>query len=164
MTLSLYELSGEWADFVRLLTEAEGELTPELADAMARLENLEGERADAYRIVILQFRALMEAVEKELDKLTDKRDAAKATIERLNARMLEYMTLRGTDEVKGSIWKAKRVKSPPRIILDRDPTELPTEFQRVKVEANMPALKVALTEGRAEGLAHEETGSHLRWY
>lgn len=82
---------------------------------------------------------------------------------RLKARLLEDMKIHGEEVVPAGIFKiARHTNSNPSLILSIDAEDLPSEYQKIIVEADNDALKQTLKAGeKIEGAALER-GEHIR--
>jgi len=111
------------------------------------LKKIEGERdTKALNIacMVKNFRAEAEALKAETNRLAKRQQAAERTIDRLTTYLSTFiepgLKLRDSRATIG--WrKSEGVK------FTADPKSLPTEFQRIKVEANLSAIKEALQSG-----------------
>lgn len=173
---TLYDLGVEYARLETLLIEQAGEWTDETEAAFEALGELERVKVDAYEGVIANLAGHAAACQDEAQRLQEKADAALNAAKRLKARLLEYMQARDVMELKGEKWRACIQKNGGKrpIVLLCAPDALPISVQRVRVEADMEALRTALEAvARAEtptlpieiaGVARlEPMGVHLRF-
>jgi len=86
--MNLYDLTIEGAEINRILTENEGELTPELE---ARLDTILGEgkdKVEAAAMVVRSLEASYEACIAERDRLAERAKSYDAQVDKLKSRML----------------------------------------------------------------------------
>jgi outer membrane murein-binding lipoprotein Lpp len=148
-SVSLYELGVQWQQLEDVLVESGGEWTEEVEAYFAALGQLEGAKVDAYAHVVRGISAYADALKAEESALRDKRKAAEHAIERLKARLLDYMRERDVRELRGTTWKAAIQRNgglrPMELLVA--PEELPEAFQLRRVEPNWPAIRAAVGEG-----------------
>jgi hypothetical protein len=144
MTSTLYDLTAEWTDLSAALTESAGEITDEIEARLDALGTLEGAKVDSYALVVRSFEAHATACRAEATALIAKATVAENAAKRLKARLLDYLTARGLEELRGTIWKAKRTanggKQPLTLLVD--PDDLPPEYQLHSVTANTEMLRI----------------------
>jgi len=124
-------------------------VTPELAldwieDALGKVEDERDAKALNIACLIKNFRAEAEALKQEKLRLQRRQQAAERTVERL-VRYLEQFLEPGTKlkDHRASIgWRRSEA-----VNCWAEPGMLPPEFQRVKVEADLSAIKSALKSG-----------------
>lgn len=170
-TLSLYELGQAFTDLEAALIESGGEWTPEVEQAFAALGELEADKVDAYAHLIRNTEALAEVLEAEKRALEEKRAVAANRATRLKEKLHEYLTTRGLDKVKGTIWTAAIQANggrPPMEVLV-EPDQLPAAYTVTVKQVNTGALRAAaeLAGGRLEEFGRtlaviQPRGTHLR--
>lgn len=109
----MYELTAQWAALVDAYDMAED--ADERAEALAALEDVEADmadKADAIARIVRNYKGEVEALKAEEQRLTMKRMAKEAAIDRLNGIMLEAMQTTGADKVETSIGKWSVQKNP----------------------------------------------------
>ena len=130
-----------------------------LEEALSRIEDERDGKALNIACLIKNFRSEAEAIKQEKLRLAKRQQAAEKTVERLT-RYLEQFLPEGTKlkDARAAIgWrKAEAVKC------WADPGLLPADYQRVKVEADLTAIKQALKAGEDVAGAELETRHHLQ--
>ncbi len=170
MTPSLYTIGTEFAEIEAALYEAGGEITPEIEARLLALGTMEGEKVDGYAAVVRTFESHATACRHEAAAFAAKAQVAENAAKRLKGRLLDYLTERGLEELRGTIWKAKRTanggKQPLTLLVDA--SELPPEYQLVTVAANTDMLRVQADADGAVVFSDrpvarlEPRGHHLR--
>lgn len=104
--MTLYELTADFVEGLNAYDAAETE--EERADIANWLINVKGDldtKADAYARIIKNKQAEAKALKEEADRLTAKRKAAEALIDRLKAALLGAMQETGIEQIGTSIGK-----------------------------------------------------------
>lgn len=170
MTPSLYTIGTEFAAIEAELYEAGGEITPEIEVRLLDLGALEGEKVDGLATVVRTFESHATACRHEAAAFTVKATVAETAAKRLKARLLDYLTDRGLEELRGTIWKAKRTANGGKqaMTLLVDASELPPEYQVLTVTAYTEGLRLRADDDgvvvlRGVPIARlEPRGHHLR--
>lgn len=165
---SLWELTAEAMEWLRLAEEAESNADPRLAqEAEESLRLLLTEdlprKVDAYGEVLSALEAQAGACRAEEVRLAERRRALDARRDRLKARLLDAMDALGLDRVEGALRTAVACDSTPAAdVLDED--ALPAEFM-VSTTTTRPdkaALVKALVRGETVPGAALVRGRHVR--
>lgn len=110
---SLYELSASYAALINMYDEAE---TEEKRETIVRMllsgEEAIADKAEAYARIMRNKQAEAKALKAEADRLTAKRRAAEAVIERLKTALLNAMKLTNTDVIPTTIGKFRKQANP----------------------------------------------------
>lgn len=158
----LYEINEEYAAIIAAVEEAEGELTPELEEALAANGEDFDNKIENYIKAVRNYEADAEAFKAEAASFKAKSDRAAKTAERLKGTIAAAMQLRGIEKERFGNFTASFRKS-EKVVVDEDAlAELPDDYKRVKttVEADKTALKTALKAGMAiEGVTLVENKS-----
>lgn len=129
----MYELTGAWQAAVDAYDMAED--AEERAEALAALENIEtdmADKADAIARIVRNYRAEVEGLKAEEQRLAIKRKSRENAIERLQGVMLDAMQATGAERVQTSIG-AWRVQANPWSCEVTDLAAVPEEWH-IKVE------------------------------
>lgn len=171
---TLLELNEQLTQLNHLLENLEGvEIPADLAGEVEALLSQQEtakevylEKIDNYLGLIQSLKYWVEVRKKERERLTEllKRDEKK--IEFLQTKLKNHLEAQGTEKLKTNRFNLSICRNGGKqpISLNVTPEDLPQKFQRVKVEANMTAIREALEAGEiSDAIAHwEEKGSHLR--
>lgn len=126
--MTLYELTEGYASLLGMYDAAE---TPEeredILDMMAGVEGDISDKAEAYARIIRNKLAEAEAFKVEADRLTAKRKAAEAVVDRLKEAITTAMKLTGTQEIPTTIGKWRLTMNPWSCEVT-DPDSVPEEW------------------------------------
>jgi len=153
MSQSLYEITTEMMKLDAIL-EASGGALPEGAEGetlQALVEHygwLERDKIDGYGEYWTSLKALATALEEEIDRLDKRRRVALNKIERLKDAARFAMDNRNRQKLEGQMFTICLQKNggAPGIELKVPVEQLPEEFQKKTVSANMDAIRTALKE------------------
>jgi hypothetical protein len=90
---------------------------------------------------IKHLEALAEARKTEYRRLRQLAERAEKQAEMMRSYLLSNMHRVGKQKIQGVLANLSLRKKPPRVILNCEPEELPTEFQKVEVTPRLSALK-----------------------
>ena len=148
---TLYEISNELREVYNKLENGEGidletgELSPELVNALAiSRANLQAKGVDI-GYVIKSFDDEIELYDREIKRLTERKQALKNAQERVKNNLKSAMEEFGIVEIKGKTLKISFRKSESVEVENVD--LLDDKFKRVKVEADKTAIKQAIKSG-----------------
>ncbi len=130
---TLYELSEGYAQMMAMYDQAEtAEEREDLLELLAGAEGDITEKAEQYARVMRNKQAEAEAFKAEADRLTAKRKAAEAVVERLKEAIATAMLTVGAKEIGTTIGKW-RIQENPWSCEVTDPDAVPEEWH-IKVE------------------------------
>lgn len=164
--VSLYQLTEDLAAIEDELLESGGEITEEMERSYEELLQMHAEKVEGYLALIRKFEATAVALKDEIDRLQAARKTMDNAAANLKNRLRDAMRRRGETEHQTRLGKVKvqRSSSVP-VVLKVTPEQLPEWFRRVKVEADLVALRNALKEGDAGDYAElGEASYYLRIY
>ena len=127
--MKLYELTGAWAVAVDAYEAAEDDEAREAA--LEVLEELESDitgKAEAYARIMKNLQADADGYKTEIDRLTKKKRASEAAVERLKARLLEGMRQVGAEKIQTGIC-AWRIQDNPWTCEVLDAEAVPQEWR-----------------------------------
>ena len=155
MNRTLFEISQDLLDLYDRLEALGGDVSsPEVEQEIdAWFERLGYERdvkLDNYAALISELEARAEARKEEALRLRARarRDAEHAAY--LKQRLVEFFQQHGLKTVETPRYRLTMQRSggkPPVILKTDDPEQLPASFQRVKVSADLAAIREALEQG-----------------
>jgi hypothetical protein len=116
-----------------------------IEEALSQIEDERDRKALNIAALIKNFRAQAEALKAEKLRLQRRQQAAEKTVERLTQYLGDFLPdgLKLSDARSVIGWRKSE-----SINCWSDPGLLPVEFQRVKVEADLTAIKTALKAGQ----------------
>jgi len=142
--MNLYNIKSEYLAIAQELTD--GELTPELEQALIiTQENLQ-EKAINYGYVIKNFESEVDIIEEEIKRLNALKKARVNAVDKLKNNISDAMQLFGILEVKAPTFKMNFRKSESVEIFDGLDSEFITE--KVSYQPDKIAIKNAIKEGR----------------
>jgi hypothetical protein len=151
---SLYHIEQEYLTLASQLEQ--GELTPEIEQALAINQEQLQQKAIGYAYVIKDAAANVEAIDAEIARLTALKQVEKRKAEALKSAISNAMQFYGIHEVKTPTVKLSFRKSE---VCVGESDSLPSEFVTVIPEQrkpNLTAIKAAIKEGReVEGYSIE---------
>ena len=144
---TLYQINNDYYDLITQIELAEGELTPELENALEINKNELEVKSIAYVEVIKQRESLNMRINDEIKRLQALKKQNDNLILRLKNNLLNAVNLFGNFEagfLKFSTRKSKQVE------VNIDPNDLPKEFKNVKVTEtpDKNAIKKAIEQGQ----------------
>ena len=141
--MNLYNIKSEYLNIAAQLTE--GELTPELEQALIiTQENLQ-EKAINYGYVIKNFESEVDIIEEEIKRLNALKKARQNAVDKLKNNISDAMQLFGILEVKAPTFKMNFRKSESIEIFEGLDQEFITE--KVSYQPDKIAIKNAIKEG-----------------
>lgn len=151
------------------MDEAENPEDPAYQEALeAALQDLataEADKADAIAFVLDDLAARAEAIERTITSLQNRKQSYANKAKRLRVYVLRTMQNYGIVKIKGQSVTLGIAKGKASVLVT-DANALPFDLVRTKIEADKPAIKMALDAGRevpgAELVTGEDTLSVRR--
>jgi len=160
---SLMELVSHAAQIERAIIEANGELTPELEEALDFSEAALVEKAENYEAIFKRMELSSKYWKEEAAKFAkvggSLEKLSKSLKERLKFAMLEL----GKEEIIGGKTRIKLCKTAPALVVDGD---VPENYKMMVTETvvDKSRIKEDLVKGLEVPGAHLEGGFQLRFY
>ena len=156
--MNLYNIKSEYLAIAQELTE--GELTPELEQALMITEANLQEKAINYGYVIKNFESEVDIIDEEIKRLNALKKARINAVEKLKNNISDAMQLFGILEVKAPTFKMNFRKSESVEIYEG----LDKEFilEKVSYQPDKIAIKNAIKEGRTVNGASIVTNFNLQ--
>ena len=156
--MNLYNIKSEYLAIAQEL--AEGELTPELEQALMITEANLQEKAINYGYVIKNFESEVDIIDEEIKRLNALKKARVNAVEKLKTNISDAMQLFGILEVKAPTFKMNFRKSESVEIYEG----LDKEFivEKVSYQPDKIAIKNAIKEGRTVNGASIVTNYNLQ--
>lgn len=162
-----YQLSQEMLRLQDALIESDGELTPDLEEALDSLTSDLAAKIDGWRAVYRNLKADVVALKHEEDHFKRRRIAAENGAKRLSRELASIMDGMGIPRIKGSVGSASvRSASQRSLTVETKPESLPERFQKVipaQVVADNDAIRAAIAEGDEEALSHARLEEPTRY-
>ena len=149
MNNTLYDISNEYLKLMSEIEANEGEMTPELEQALAINEENHAAKMEAYAACIANYKAEAEACKAESKRLKERAERADKHADRLKEYMKMFMECTGREKVAAGNWKLSLRESVAVEVSDME--ILPEGYIREKVtrEPDKAALKDAMKGGAA---------------
>ena len=164
---SLYELSGDYANFAEYMEQVE--LEPEMQEALEDALNNLGEdieiKLENYAKIIKNFESDIAGLKAEEERLARKRKAMENSIKNMKQRMTEAMIRTGKVDIKGELFKFKVQANPPAVVMDVNYIEDVPEKYLIAQDPKIDKKKLAedLKAGvDLDGVAHLEASASVR--
>lgn len=117
-TKSMYQIRGEHMGLLKLIEEAEGELTPEIEQEMILTEEEFESKAVSYGFVVKSFEDIEEVLDKEIKRLTELKKKAVKRAEGFKNRLDEAMRQFGIEKIQTETLTLSYRKSKPVELVD----------------------------------------------
>lgn len=143
---SLYRISQEQQALNELLFEAEGELTPELEEALAINEANLTVKAENYATSMAMFAASVEAAKAERKRLDAYIKRAENAQERMKVALATALDTFGHDKLEVGTYRISFRKSEAVIV--EDELSIPAEYIILERKINKTQLKADLKAGK----------------
>lgn len=159
---NIYELAGAYA-----LLENAIQLNPDdesLVEELAKINDDIEVKAENYGRIIRNLEADTTALDAEIKRLTDRKNAICSNINRMKSNLMEAMKRTGKLKFKTELFSFGVVKNGgvAPIELTVKPEELPRELQKVTIEADNKALREYIAEtGDFSYAVLKDRGEHL---
>lgn len=160
--ISLYQMTAEQRYINTLLEESEGEITPELEEALVINRSNMVSKAQNYVYAIKEYEALEKRCAEEIQRLQGIRKRSEKIQERLKVALLTAMEVYGMEKVKLDTHSLSKRKA-TSVMID-DESRIPDNFIKVSTSFDKAGIKAALKAGEVvEGAhLHENTSLQIR--
>jgi hypothetical protein len=149
--MKLYEIPIEFAELESVLTEMDGELTPEIEKQFDGFLRASKEKLEAGAMVVRGFEMEAEACMSEAKRLAERAGALERNSDRLKKMILVALDSAFAGKVKTALFTIWGQTSAPTSTFDLEPgtdlAEMPEPFVRVKRELAKDVIKAALNKG-----------------
>lgn len=171
---TLFNISQDLSALEALLSEMEGDITNEQAEAaidewLARIEGDLEAKLDSYGYLIREFQSRANVRHEEAIRLTSLGASDQANADRLKARLKNFFEVHGIQKKETphfKLWmQANGGKAPLLCPADweAEPARAPERFQRRVIQVDKENLRAVLESGEAvEGCSILERARHLR--
>ena len=152
MELTLYQITEEQRNIEALLESTGGEVTPEIEELLAVNEGNFLEKSRDYGFAILRYKAMINAVKAEKDRLDGIKKYCENAVARMEERLVGAMQTFGKPKVELDTMKLSLRRS-ERVVVD-DEAKVPADCIKVTTTVNKTDLKAHIKAG-------EDCGAHL---
>ena len=146
MSLKLYELTGQFAALDSMDLDTSDDVQA-YGDLYAGLDCALKDKVQASCMVIRNSGAEIDAIKAEVDRLNSRRKTIENRTSWLKGYMQENLESLGMDKIDTELFSVRIQANPPSVDVQCEATDLPVQYQRVKVEADKTAIKEALKAG-----------------
>ena len=164
-TPTLYQLTGQWLELANQL--ADMDLDPqtiadtlEASDEQTALE----EKAQGYEMVARTIESAIPAIDTEVKRLQELKEARKRRAAVLRERLLAAMQALEIQKITCPLFEMSRRKNPAKVVID-DEAAIPFEYWRkpeVEIVVDKELLKAALKDGKEISGARLECAERLQ--
>ena len=146
MEKSLYNINNEYLDLISQVESLEGELTPELENALTINKADLEVKSIAYMEVIKQRESLNTRIDEEIKRLQALKKSNDNLVQRLKNNLLNAVNLFGNFEAGFLKFSTRKSKA---VVVDCDVNDLHKSFKTIKVTetADKVAIKKAIESG-----------------
>lgn len=160
--MTLYDLTQEYAQLLEMAEDAD--LDPQvLADTFEGLDGEIEEKADGYAKVIAQLKADAGGLEKEIERLTKRKESLEGNIKRMKDSLEGAMKTTGKTKFKTKFFSFWIQKNTPSLKLDVTDDAVPAKYripQPDKIDREQ--IKKDLKAGMEVEWAHMEQTESIR--
>ena len=157
---TLYEIAAEYMTLLDMAEEIDEEVFKDT------LEGIEGEleiKADNYAKVIAELENKSEGLDKESNRLAERKKAIENNIKRIKDSLQVAMIATGMTKFKTELFNFGIQKNPPKLVLDKEVEDIPMDYYIFQDPiADKEKIKQELKEGKKLDFAHLEQGESLR--
>jgi uncharacterized protein YqgQ len=156
---SLYQINQDYFEIATTLEELEGELTPELEQALSINKNELVEKSHGYINVIKRIESDVTMFDAEIKRLQEAKKRMQKVVEVLEERLEDAVKIHG--EIKTGTYTLKLRKSESVII--EDESKIPPQFIKIKQEFQVmkAEIKKAIKEGEEVDGAYIQENQNL---
>ena len=160
--MNLYQLTTEYKQLESILIENEGELTPELEQALQINQDQLQAKGISYGYVIKSIEAESDIIDAEIKRLTQLKKVRDNAVERLKTTLKQAMEMYGVLELKTPTLKISFRKSESVEIIDMDLLDEKYITKKTTEMANKTEIKEALKRGEVIEGAELRTNNNLQ--
>lgn len=147
--MRLYEMSGAIAAIEDAIIDADGELTDEIAAQLDAIEGTFESKVEACAFAIRNMETLADAAKIEETRIASLRKSRESGARRLKGYLQTCMEIACREKVETAAFKIALQKSPPSVVVDCDPSDLPSEYIRVIPESYEVDRKAIIADYKA---------------
>lgn len=162
---TLYSLTSDYMSLMELADSTDPEDAQAFADTLEGIIGAVDLKMDDYAVCVDHMNTRAAAIDKEITRLTARRDSIKNSVKRMKERLKESMIATDRRKVVTDFhtFRIQKNGGVVALIID-DPTRVPDKFCKVIVEPDNDKIRKALETGdeEAKEFAHlAERGEHL---
>jgi hypothetical protein len=146
---NLFEISQDYRHLLDMLEEETDDETIKevIKDSIELIQGDFEAKADNYAYIQKQLEADAEALKKEEQRLRARRESIVRNRQRLVESLMEAMRAMGKEKFKTTYnsFGIRKAGGNVPVILDCPPEKLPDRFQKISIEADIPAIRAHLS-------------------
>ncbi|MCK9802130.1 siphovirus Gp157 family protein [Pseudomonas sp. MAFF 302030] len=156
---ALYTITEQFKELAALAETADEDLAVALRDTMEGIEGEFQEKGKAIAMVTLNLDGDLEAIQSQIDRLTERKRLISNRKESLKEYLRTNMDAAGITKITHPLFTITCGKGKPIVVID-DEKAIPDEFVNVKVTSapDKAAIAKALKDGQEVPGAHSEIG------
>jgi len=140
--MDLLSLNFEYARYMQIVAEAQGEISPEQEQALEELENALIKKADSIHHVLLMLEAQAARFRAEADRIYNMAKTCENGHARLKKNIKVYLETSGQESLQGQSVAFYLRNNPPSVQIN-DEKEIPSEFKTVEIVEKIDKKKIA---------------------
>lgn len=152
----LYVLTEQFRELQSLAVNADEDMAVAVRDTMQAIEGEFEEKGKALAVIVLNMDTDVEALDKEIDRLTERKRAIKNRQESLKDYLRENMEAAGIKRISCPLFSITCAEGREIAVIDEE-SLLPDEFMRVKTDVAPDKAEIA----KALKAGTEVPGAHL---
>ncbi|KWR82518.1 siphovirus Gp157 family protein [Pseudomonas sp. PI1] len=152
----LYVLTEQFRELQALAVNADEDMAVAVRDTMQAIEGEFEEKGKALAVIVLNMDTDVEALDKEIERLTERKRAIKNRQESLKDYLRENMEAAGIKKISCPLFSITCAEGREIAVVD-DESLLPDEFMRVKTDVAPDKAEIA----KALKAGTEVPGAHL---
>lgn len=155
----LYELTGQFKELAALAEGADEDMAVAVRDTMEAIEGEFQDKGKAIAMLTLNIDGDLEAIQSQIDRLTERKRVINNRKESLKEYLRENMDASGITKITHALFTITCGKGKPSVVID-DQNAIPDEFMRVttNMAPDKLAIAKAIKEGKEVPGAHSEIG------
>ena len=156
---TLYTISKEYQELALLAESADEDLAVAVRDTMEGIQGEFQEKGKALAMVTLNMDGDLEAIQSQIDRLTERKRLLVNRKESLKDYLRTNMEASGITKITHPLFTITLGKGKPIVVIDEE-SKIPDDFMRVKVTSAPDKAEIAkaIKEGVEVPGAHSEIG------
>lgn len=156
---TLYTISKEYQELALLAEDADEDMSVAVRDTMEGIEGEFQEKGKALAMVTLNMDGDLEAIQSQIDRLTERKRLLINRKESLKEYLRSNMEASGITKITHPLFTITLGKGKPIVVIDEE-SKIPDDFMRVKVTSAPDKAEIAkaIKEGVEVPGAHSEIG------
>lgn len=156
---ALYEISKQYQELAALAESGDEDLAIAVRDTMEGIEGEFQEKGKALAMVTLNMDGDLEAIQSQIDRLTERKRILQNRKESLKEYLRTNMEASGISKITHPLFTITLGKGKPIVVIDEE-SKIPDEYMNTKVTSTPAKVDIAraIKEGIEVPGAHSEIG------